>query len=318
LQPLHREIKMNCKRTLLALSLGLSFSFGLIACNKSQPQTQPQPSSSATNFAPGVVTAVPENALQACKAEIARLAPQSQANFRIYDYQPQQDGTALLLWRTSEKEAGSCKIDPDGKVLQLSTGEEGIIANNSSVTAAKPATVKPAGTTGTPRSAVLDTKDAGSRVNVRSKPSTDASAAHYGVDGDRVKVLNEAPGNDGYTWYYIKFEESGAEGWVRGDLINLTTPSTASNATTTNIPAGLISACRKRTAEEFQAKESEIEVTNSQLQEAGTYAIYLRSTTTGASANCQVNQSGNIIAWVARPQSGEDPATMCDPKKGPC
>jgi hypothetical protein len=306
---------MNRTRTLLALSLGLSLSFGLVSCNKSQTQTQPSPTE--TSSVSSAVTAVPENALQACKAEIARLIPQSEANFRIYDYQPQQDGTALLLWRTSEKEAGSCKIDPDGKVLQLSTQEEGIIANSSSVIGANPTTVKPA-TTGTPRSAVLNTKDAGSQINVRSKPSTDASAAHYGVDGDRVQVLNESPGDDGYTWYYIKFEESKAEGWVRGDLVNLATPSTANNSTTTNIPVELISACRKRTAQEFQANDSEIEVTNSQSQGTGTYAIYLRLKSTGASANCQVNQSGDIVAWVARPQSGEDPATMCDPKKGPC
>ncbi|HEY9616573.1 MAG TPA: SH3 domain-containing protein [Microcoleaceae cyanobacterium] len=67
----------------------------------------------------------------------------------------------------------------------------------------------------------LHTADPGSRVNVRSAPSTNANSPHYGIDGDRVQVFDSTRGGDGYTWYYIKFR-SGATGWVRGDFIDLT------------------------------------------------------------------------------------------------
>jgi Bacterial SH3 domain len=60
-----------------------------------------------------------------------------------------------------------------------------------------------------------------SRINVRSQPSTRSYSPHYGVSGDRVRVLRSTRGRDGYDWYYVRFPRSGAEGWVRGDLISL-------------------------------------------------------------------------------------------------
>jgi len=59
----------------------------------------------------------------------------------------------------------------------------------------------------------------GSQVNVRSAPSANAPAPHYGLVGDRVEVLRDARGDDGFTWYFVRFPGSGAEGWVRGDFI---------------------------------------------------------------------------------------------------
>jgi Bacterial SH3 domain len=59
----------------------------------------------------------------------------------------------------------------------------------------------------------------GSRVNVRSAPSTRASAPHYGLVGDYVEVLDSAIGDDGYTWFFVEFPRSGARGWIRGDYI---------------------------------------------------------------------------------------------------
>lgn len=59
----------------------------------------------------------------------------------------------------------------------------------------------------------------GSQVNVRSAPSVNAPSPSYGLVGDRVEVLNDTRGDDGFTWYYVRFPGSGAEGWIRGDFI---------------------------------------------------------------------------------------------------
>ncbi|HEY9907326.1 MAG TPA: SH3 domain-containing protein [Thermosynechococcaceae cyanobacterium] len=67
-------------------------------------------------------------------------------------------------------------------------------------------------------SAVLKGRDTGSRVNVRSAPSSDSYAPHYGLVGDLVDVIRSTQGADGYTWYLVSFP-SGATGWVRGDLV---------------------------------------------------------------------------------------------------
>jgi len=58
------------------------------------------------------------------------------------------------------------------------------------------------------------------RINVRSSPSTSADSPHYGVGGDPIQILDATRGGDGYNWYRVAFE-SGAEGWVREDLMQL-------------------------------------------------------------------------------------------------
>jgi len=58
------------------------------------------------------------------------------------------------------------------------------------------------------------------RVNVRSAPSSSASSPHYGLGGDAIQILDAVSGADGYDWYQVAFE-SGADGWVRSDLVRL-------------------------------------------------------------------------------------------------
>lgn len=66
--------------------------------------------------------------------------------------------------------------------------------------------------------AVLVGRVTGSRVNVRAYPSTQADTPHYGLVGDRVEVIEQKEGEDGYIWYCVRFR-SGAIGWVRSDLV---------------------------------------------------------------------------------------------------
>lgn len=71
------------------------------------------------------------------------------------------------------------------------------------------------------RPATLMAQQASSRINVRSAPSTRATAAHYGLVGDRVEVMSWLIGSDDYGWGYVQFG-SGAKGWVRSDFIRYT------------------------------------------------------------------------------------------------
>ncbi|NJK40861.1 MAG: SH3 domain-containing protein [Acaryochloridaceae cyanobacterium SU_2_1] len=64
----------------------------------------------------------------------------------------------------------------------------------------------------------------GSRINVRSQPTTFASSPHFGLVGDRVEVIDITYNDeDGYEWYYVEFA-SGARGWIRGDLVEVQEP----------------------------------------------------------------------------------------------
>jgi hypothetical protein len=71
-----------------------------------------------------------------------------------------------------------------------------------------------------PQAAVLTAEDDLAEINLRSQPSTDADIVGYGLVGDVVTLLRTLEADDGYGWYYLRFDESGAEGWVRGDFID--------------------------------------------------------------------------------------------------
>jgi uncharacterized protein YraI len=55
-------------------------------------------------------------------------------------------------------------------------------------------------------------------INLRSSASRSSSIVKEAVHGDHVRVHRAINGNDGYTWSYIE-HSSGAQGWVRGDLV---------------------------------------------------------------------------------------------------
>ncbi|MGG6237357.1 SH3 domain-containing protein [Nodosilinea sp. AN01ver1] len=70
-----------------------------------------------------------------------------------------------------------------------------------------------------PQAAQLIAAQPEAQINLRSQPTTNSDARGYGLVGDPVQLLRSAQASDG-TWYFVKFEKSGAEGWIRGDFIN--------------------------------------------------------------------------------------------------
>jgi len=84
-----------------------------------------------------------------------------------------------------------------------------------------------------PKGATLTAQETNSRINLRSEPNTGSTAKGYGLVGDSVQLLEAAPGENGLTWYYVKFDESGAEGWIRGDFINTGGPVATDGGTVT-------------------------------------------------------------------------------------
>lgn len=117
--------------------------------------------------------------------------------------------------------------------------------------ATSPSTAKPAPTSrpetetaqGTALSsgqtAVLTAQEADAQINLRSQPTTDADIRGYGVVGDVVILLRSTEQADGYTWYYVQFEASDAEGWIRGDFIETDTEvATRPEAATTEDALG--------------------------------------------------------------------------------
>ncbi|MEO0969069.1 MAG: DUF2927 domain-containing protein [Cyanobacteria bacterium J06639_18] len=69
------------------------------------------------------------------------------------------------------------------------------------------------------QTAVLTSKNPTSQINLRLAPSIQSDAVDYGRSGDRVTIRNNMEGMDGFIWYYVKLQETGITGWVRGDLV---------------------------------------------------------------------------------------------------
>ncbi len=91
------------------------------------------------------------------------------------------------------------------------------------------------------RTARLTTQAEGSQINLRSQPTTQSTSRGHGLSGDLVTLLRLAEGEGGLSWYYVKFSQSAAEGWVRGDFIDTSAPVAAVTSTpveTTAAPCG--------------------------------------------------------------------------------
>jgi serine/threonine protein kinase, bacterial len=61
---------------------------------------------------------------------------------------------------------------------------------------------------------------AGSK-NIRSGPGTDYKSNHIAYPGNRVRILERGNDSGGYTWYKVYFPESGADGWIAGQLLRI-------------------------------------------------------------------------------------------------
>lgn len=70
-----------------------------------------------------------------------------------------------------------------------------------------------------PEPGQLISNDPNSKINVRAKPTTQSKAKHYGLKGDHITLLQKAEGEGNYIWYYVRFDQSKAEGWIREDFI---------------------------------------------------------------------------------------------------
>ena len=68
-------------------------------------------------------------------------------------------------------------------------------------------------------SASVSTQIPGHTVNVRSFPSTQSPILYAAKNGDKVKILQQKRGDDGYTWFQVESQDSGNQGWIRSDLL---------------------------------------------------------------------------------------------------
>ena len=55
--------------------------------------------------------------------------------------------------------------------------------------------------------------------NIRTGPGTNYSVRHVAYTGDRVRILDSSTDSGGYIWYKVYFPNSGADGWIAGQLI---------------------------------------------------------------------------------------------------
>jgi hypothetical protein len=77
---------------------------------------------------------------------------------------------------------------------------------------------------------ILHAEDSTTQITVRSQPTIDSPEQGYGKVGDRVTILQSQPTEEGFTWHRVKFAEGDQTGWIRGDFVQMSTPSTPTDA----------------------------------------------------------------------------------------
>jgi hypothetical protein len=105
------------------------------------------------------------------------------------------------------------------RVMIKNGTREGTIALANSAMAAGDRRVARETTPTLTAGARLRAQDASSPINIRRGASTDSEVLHLGYSGDAIEILDESTDGYGYRWFYIRFPQSGAIGWVRGDFV---------------------------------------------------------------------------------------------------
>jgi uncharacterized protein YgiM (DUF1202 family) len=73
----------------------------------------------------------------------------------------------------------------------------------------------------TPKPAQLSAPS-GQVVDFYAEPSTERALSIRGVSGEKVEVLKQVKGDNGYAWYSIKIvDKPSAQGWIKGENLRL-------------------------------------------------------------------------------------------------
>jgi hypothetical protein len=175
--------------------------------------------------------------------------------------------------------------------------------NNDNTVPAQGNSSGPAG-----RPAVVAGLPAGSQINIRSQPSTQASVLAYGKVGDRVFVQRQQQGNDGNTWYYIQYANSNTQGWVNGNLIQFSnSPAPPPNNSGTQISFNTaLNRCRQQAQAELP--NASIQVSQGWVDMNGRYVVNW-SANTGAYGTCTIDRGGWVVSFVNTYQNNNPPDT---------
>ncbi|MBD1913717.1 DUF2927 domain-containing protein [Leptolyngbya sp. FACHB-16] len=76
--------------------------------------------------------------------------------------------------------------------------------------------------------ATISPRDGSSVVDLRSAPAGAGRVFGQGRSGDSGEIVDEHQGDDGYTWYFIRFPNMTRGAWVRSDTVSLGNAGAAS------------------------------------------------------------------------------------------
>ncbi|MEL6381996.1 MAG: SH3 domain-containing protein [Cyanobacteria bacterium J06626_18] len=184
--------------------LALVLAVGTVGCRGRQANTQPETDS-----------LVAESNRSEQGGDLSQSSPDSsESSSDVFSSQPflSSSGDAPATGdRPAENQRPAATNVPAGDRPSVASG---LPQRDASATAIAGDAIDP------PQPAVLIAQQPDAQINLRSQPTTQSGEQGYGLVGDAVQLLQSANGDGGYTWYYVRFNSSGTEGWIRGDFIN--------------------------------------------------------------------------------------------------
>lgn len=170
--------------------------FVLIGLFITRPQQTAQVDSNATASAPSPKPTPSVNPTESPVAAVSQNAP-SQAAPTVIIQQAAAPAAESKPDREVEKEEKPEKQTKPEKPEKPAPSKKGLDDTNAAIVG-----------------------QAGSK-NIRSGPGTDYKSNHIAYPGDRVRILERGNDSGGYTWYKVYFPESGADGWIAGQLLRI-------------------------------------------------------------------------------------------------
>ena len=141
------------------------------------------------------------------------------ANGKRYELKPVGDQAGNYLDQNGKAAYRQSGLGDRGQIYRLATEsiyvywDTNISGNNTS----------PKVTATNRGLSTLKAQKASNQIKVHRQPTIKSEAPQYGIDGDKVTVINCVQDKDtkssDLNWCKVKFSKSGAIGWIRSDFI---------------------------------------------------------------------------------------------------
>jgi hypothetical protein len=144
-------------------------------------------------------------------------------NGKRYDLSPTGNQPGNYVDQDGQAAYRQAGLGDRGQIYRLANESIYVYWDTASLNQTNQSPPTSSGTSSNTRMGTLRASDPNTHINLRSKPTVNSQSPGYGIAGDRVEIVRcvndqDTSGSD-LNWCNVRFEQSGAVGWIRSDFI---------------------------------------------------------------------------------------------------